>query len=153
MQLVGYIIIWSCSLAVEISMMMVSLKGTIVNDKPRKQMKRLIYIKQGMHKTWKCNSLPFLFRYSSTWGHLLKWELFLAGPILPLFQALYCAQLSQEHDDGAGDLQHDSAGDPGHLHLVCLGLCRKGLAQVEKLSAKFSTFYHWYRQVKWSFIN
>ena len=46
-QLVVYIIIWSGSVVLEVCMVMVSLKGTVADDKPREPMQILIYIKQG----------------------------------------------------------------------------------------------------------
>ena len=46
-QLVGYVTIWSGSLVVEVCMIIVSLKGTVADDKPREPMQILIYIKQG----------------------------------------------------------------------------------------------------------
>ena len=46
-QLVGYVTIWSGSLVVEVCMIIVSLRGTVADDKPREPMQILIYIKQG----------------------------------------------------------------------------------------------------------
>ena len=43
----GYITIWSGSVVLEVCMVMVSLKGTVADDKPRDPMTTLIYIKQG----------------------------------------------------------------------------------------------------------
>ena len=73
--------------------------------------------------------------------------------LLPQLKTLYCAQLPQEPDDVAGDLQHDSPGDLGHLHLVCVGLCWKGLAQAEKLSTEFPAVQQWHRQVQVSLFS
>ena len=46
-QLVGYITIMSGSVVLEVCMVIVSLRGTVADDKPRQPMQTLIYIKQG----------------------------------------------------------------------------------------------------------
>ena len=58
-QLVGYITIWSGTVVLEVCMVIISLKGTVADDKPREPMHVLIYIKQGPEKIISfCKFLP-----------------------------------------------------------------------------------------------
>ena len=62
----------------------------------------------------------------------------LAGHLLPLLRPVHLVLLPQEHGGGTGGLQHGGPDHPGHLHLVCLGHCRQGLAEDEEISTEFS---------------
>ena len=107
----------------------VSLKGTVVDDKPREPMQILIYIKQGtliyfqvilcpgflsIELAWVCCSFSWLVSYFP-------------------FSDLCTPEVPQLCHGGVGYLEHGGAGYLGHLHLVRLGQSRHGLAEVKEL--------------------
>jgi hypothetical protein len=123
---VGYVTIWSGSVVLEVCIVIVSLKGTVADDKPRPRepMRTLIYIKQGLAKCF-----SDIFRHSLHRASLGLWQLCVVGHLLFLIRVLHPVLQPQECSGGAGGLQYGGAGHPGHLHLVCLGQGRQGLAK------------------------
>ena len=63
-------------------------------------------------------------------------QLSLAGNVLTILRAVQPVLQAQDCDGGAGDLQHGGGGHPHHLHLVCLGQGRQGLAQAQEISTQ-----------------